>query len=82
MSHTSKETIARFQTKRLQRQLDANQARAEGYDVPGPTAKRARVAPAIVLAAELVLFAFGFASGATIRQVSGESPPGCCAVSK
>jgi hypothetical protein len=43
---------------------------------------RSRVAPAIVLAAELVLLAFGFAIGATIRQVSADGPPGCCTVTK
>lgn len=77
MSHTSKETIAAYQFKRSLRRQDARDAAEES----APRA-RSRVAPAIVLAAELVLLAFGFAIGATIRQVSADGPPGCCAVSK
>lgn len=73
MSHTSRETIARYQTKRGYRDaLEAEAARA-----PEPKAKRSRVAPALMIAAELTLFAAGFAAGETIRVVSTEGPPAC-----
>ena len=79
MSHTSKETIERYQFKR-----HVQQSGAEFETSARPEPKKSRgatgVALAIVIAAEATLFAFGFATGATIRTVSTNTPPACCGV--